>query len=243
MEWWLGAYDFPVNSNYLLNGGMEANSYWAGSMDQGSFWFDSVNYMYGSRGLSIFTPEVSSNSGIFFVSSANIFDDGFAVGPPFSSLAGNAQTLMIEAVWPASYAYRTYFRVSSLNIPQGATINSADLFIMTGNNQLPANYVKLAFFNAADTLPPSSPNFNYICSADLTAAYKNFTFAGSYYQGHLIDCRDMLQEIVDLPGWNENNSIIAIFVPLSSYVQVLSREYALNVNSAAWPKLIANWTF
>jgi hypothetical protein len=58
IEFYIAGYNFPVNSNHLPNGNMEANSYWAGSLDIGSMSYISSGYFYGSRSLQFSIGEI-----------------------------------------------------------------------------------------------------------------------------------------------------------------------------------------
>lgn len=57
IEYYMAAYNFPINSNHLLNGDMETNSYWQSSMSSGASltYVDSFYFTTG-RALKIYIP-------------------------------------------------------------------------------------------------------------------------------------------------------------------------------------------
>jgi hypothetical protein len=52
IEYYIAGFNFYPGSNGLLNGGMEADSYWVGSGDQSSLWYTSSLSYIGSRSLA-----------------------------------------------------------------------------------------------------------------------------------------------------------------------------------------------
>lgn len=51
IEHYIAGYNFPINSNHLLNSGFESDSYWASSMIFGTWSYISSGFFYGSRSL------------------------------------------------------------------------------------------------------------------------------------------------------------------------------------------------
>jgi hypothetical protein len=52
IEYHIAAFNFYPGSNGLLNGNMEANSYWSGSGSQSSYWYSNSLSYFGSRSLA-----------------------------------------------------------------------------------------------------------------------------------------------------------------------------------------------
>ena len=120
----------------------------------------------------------------------------------------------LEITYDDGYGTNQYvgLRFQTVNIPQGATIESAVLeFSSDGEGQSGAGSVTI-WGEAIDNAPTFSTASSNITSRTFTSNYSSWTFGGSWgaagTRQNSSDLSNVIQEIVDRPGWDANHNLV-----------------------------------
>lgn len=118
----------------------------------------------------------------------------------------------------------------TLNVPQGATINSAVLRFTARENQTSGTPVGVIYAHDSDDASAFTSSSNNISSRTATTATVTWSNVGSWIAGERYDTPDIsavVQEIVDRGSWASGNHIVLIVqTTTSSQRSAVSYDYA-----------------
>jgi type IV pilus assembly protein PilY1 len=127
-----------------------------------------------------------------------------------SSLTTDASTIWLGNGASTTSSY-TGLRFNNVNIPQGATIKSAQIQVYSSQNQwitLSYNIYGDLSINSPTFSASSLPSQRTLTTASVTSSTNENWNSGTWYT--LPDISSIVQEIVNQPGWISGNSLSII---------------------------------
>lgn len=162
-------------------------------------------------------------------------DDGYWYSTTYSNLAS-----VIRLGYFSSNNVNNFIKFNSINIPQGATIDSAYITLIAGGSDSGDLIVRI-YGNDADnaTAPTTYTEGNNLV---LTTEYSdwttpNFTFNSSYNTSSLVN---VVQEIVNRAGWTSGNNMQ--FIIQNQTGTISKRAYSYNGDPAKAAIFTVTWT-
>ena len=152
------------------------------------------------------------SSGTFYP--ANESDGGFFTSSYFSS--------QWQITLGGSAAYDIFERFRNVTIPNGSTITSAHVSFRSNANE--SGTISATIYANDEDNPSAPTSYSEANSLTLTSASEAWTISDAWVSGtyyNTVDITDIIQEIVNRPGWSSGNAIVVVIKTDSTNVRYI----------------------